>query len=679
MNNIEDIKNFMQEGLPIAAHWNTGGFVFDWHVEKIKAGNRMIPSIKYNVFPSTQPTSLPPKLKPENETFLRENGLPICLRTDNIPQNFTNDKRLPEVEASIPISPLVWSKVETTTPSGTVVSYKDEGICDPFADVSLWSTLGQKWGSTNYVTQIQQRFPNAAYVVIADNNESNYDNPTRYLDTTFDKYNKIACDKYGNRICVWKSQTILPSLSVRTAEYAKTHSVEEYTSQFYTNRNQQYKALYDGFNNALTPWKGRLYSEGYKIGGQSLVGGIYNPGLDRYNMCGGGQMYVSSGAGADFTSSDYFKMYNNIPRYEYVENINPVAHVREVFLSLAGGAAYKSCMAGIHDFITPELYAAHIQWLMWSQKGVKRPLMLRYWIGNAWTPSTPIFSAAQKADLESIGKSEYANLTEEDYYGAVLKSINLVCEHPVLRDFWQNGVPVVTGKHPENEILQFTFSTPIEYPPIGYPDNRWRLLDCSLNTPRENWIRLPKTNAPGGYNPISIKVWGTATELNGAYLCHFWTPCTLTGKMTFTLPVGVYEIDVPKNNSYCIVYKNRVLTLDEYVAVKETEKVVKIKLSWTPASIESSLLVKQSFEIFKTDINGEIVGESTVIELDKEAISVEFDVEPNVRYSTYILSEFDNTEHYSSVLKEFIVVNGTIKSLEFIEPSNIKIEKVENA
>jgi hypothetical protein len=127
-----------------------------------------------------------------------------------------------------------------------------------------------------------------------------------------------------------------------------------------------------------------------------------------------------------------------------------------------------------------------------------------------------------------------------------------------LRRFFVEGKPVATGTHPASEIQYFTTNAPKLFPPVGEPDDGFRLLECDLNTPRRDWIRKPGPNTRGGYNPISIRVWGTATELNGEYLVHLWSPCPLSGTCRVTVPgAGTFEVPVPTPNRYVLLSPKR--------------------------------------------------------------------------------------------------------------------------
>jgi hypothetical protein len=146
------------------------------------------------------------------------------------------------------------------------------------------------------------------------------------------------------------------------------------------------------------------------------------------------------------------------------------------------------------------------------------------------------------------------DLKQEDYIKPLMRAVNRIAENPTLRKFFQDGRAVQTGTHPGNEVRAFTTTPATVFPPAGQPDDGFRLLECDANTPRSQWVREPKANVRGAFNPISIKVWGTATELDGSYLVHLWTPCKVPFFCNVTLPNGWrVPVTMTEPNEYRLV------------------------------------------------------------------------------------------------------------------------------
>lgn len=540
-SNLDDIRNW-RSGLPAVAHWNTGGHPPDWHVAQVRRGTRLIPTLKLELFVSMNRDKrghylgAVPRMSNDSKRFLQENALPISLRTDNIGTIALKVPRLPKVEASIPNSPVVWSR----NPDGSV---EDQGVPDYFADPKLWRKFGEMWGSTGYLREAQTLFPDVPFLLLADNNEI-LQKPEGYLQETLVKSDGIShaiWDQYGLTKKEYREN--LDSLSIRIADFANNHDVNEFFGEFYRRKIDLYKNLFSGFDDTLTAWHGKMLTECYSGLATNGTGGDISY-FDWYSHNkaifdgGGPPAYVSRDNLSNFTSPAWFRFCQIIPALEQAEQRNPKSF-REIFISISAAGATTGNAKEVHEKITPELYSAHLQWLLWSLKGVRRPFLLRYWTGNASKPTDVVCDS----------------YTQQDYFDASAKAVNTICEDETLREFWLDGEPVVTGKHPTTEIRYFTYSVPPAFPKPEDPDNRWRLLEVDLNTPRTDYIVSPKSNSRGGYSPdVSIKVWGTAIKHKDRHLVHLWSPCRLEGTCKVTVPnVGTFEVPVPQPNRYFIV------------------------------------------------------------------------------------------------------------------------------
>lgn len=559
---VADVKNWHRDGLPICANWNTFGFSFDWHVEQVRAGNRLLPTLKLPVLtPDEFKNSAAPTLKPDNAAFLRDNRLPICIRTDNVATVITRLPRLPKTIENLPLSPVVW------TLKGGVLD--DEAIADVFGPVQSWSDAGAQWAQMKIMRELQIQFPFPAYVVLADNNEANRDKPDRYWEPVVDGTGRAIQTNNGGFQMRWKPLDMIERLSIRTRDFASEHTIDEQRHVSHANHNEKYNALFAAFRDTLTPGWRELLTEGYAVGTFTTTGDIdvsdqYDYQFGHYDG-GGSSLYINGDADSqwsarttlsDFTSPAWFKVYHLTPSAERAESINP-KHFREVFLMMSGAATYNGLQRGRHAMMTPDASAGHLQWLLWSIKGDRRPVMLRYWLGNQTGPTTPFFATdAARKIVNDLGFPEIANGTQAMYVNAMMSAVNTILDNPTLRKFWQDGTPVCTGTHPEFEIRWKEGAKPVTYPVDG-PNKSWRLLDVDVNTPRSKWINQPTVNSRGGYTrDMQIKVWGTATELDGDFLVHLWTPCKLDGTVRFTIPgAGTFEVPAPAQNSYWLVKK----------------------------------------------------------------------------------------------------------------------------
>jgi hypothetical protein len=171
-----------KEGLPAAASWNTGGFTFQWHVDQVRSGHRLIPSFKMPSFDELQTNpakvvlykdGLAKTYAPE-WAYLKANNLPLCLRADNLAVSLTSPRyRLPKVLESIPNSPLLWSMKDGVL--------EDEAVVDSFGDPKFWANEGTVSGNGPFVSTIQQLLPAPAWGWMVENHESAIENISKYI------------------------------------------------------------------------------------------------------------------------------------------------------------------------------------------------------------------------------------------------------------------------------------------------------------------------------------------------------------------------------------------------------------------------------------------------------------------------------------------------------------------
>lgn len=589
-SSVADLRDWRTNGLPAVAVWSNVGFSPDWHIEQVRAGRRVIPNFVFKALPEDYPA----KLKQDNIRFLRDSSVPINLRSDNWATMMTNKayRVLPSL-ANLPRSSNVISLKNGV--------YGDENIADMFAPPELWQERGRMWGQCKTAKQLQTLAPNAAFILISNNNEACKDSPWRYGVST-------SITEFGSAIYDWKPN--LETLSVRVAEFAKTHTFSEFVRESYKLTDIQYKALLAGFRESFGPaWKDKVVlSDCYGGGFRNTIGPeFYNPDMGHHDG-GGGILYARYGGNPvywDFTSPKFCEVFLANAAFQNAESLNPNAF-REAFLSIKQDEIFLGANSKKHAPITPTRWEAVAEWLLWSMQGGNRGKLIRPWYDNGYTPTSPFITTdANKALAIQHGEPELLTATYGDYVNAAIRAVDRICEHPVLRRFYQEGKPVCTSKaHPINEIVQKPDYSKVvppiprvfpdtlrTYPRPGDPDDGFRQLEIDINTPREirdknvafrngevpnaagswvnGWVKPPWANSAGQYWPYaSIKVWGTATELNGDYLVHLWSPCKLDGRCQITIPnAGTYTVDVPQPNDYVVIRENKVMTLDDYAAV----------------------------------------------------------------------------------------------------------------
>jgi hypothetical protein len=563
-DHLSDLREWQKSGLIVVSNWNVDQFATDWHIEQVQRGNRLLPTTKLDTLNKNSSWYLGRGIKPANVEFMRANKLPLSLRAMNWATILTTRPRLPLVPESIPNSPVVW----TRDANGVL---HDQAVADVFGPPSIWHESGAEWGRAALVADLQRKFPDAPYVVLTDNNEANVDGYGNYIDAS-----TPHPDYYPDRIARWlpmdmsqetdskrKLLPLLQSKSLRVYDYAMSGKTpQQFEKDFARLTDDQYNALADGFRSSLNEWKDKLLIEGYKAGPITNAvtpepGEQYCPDYGHYDG-GGLGLYIEPSSKdelLDLTSVNWFKVYLSSPGHLRAEEINP-NHFRVIYLKLTPGGTWTGFQRGRHEIVTAERYSAHIQWLLWATKGVGRPVELRYFTKSANGPTTPFCDTdAARQIVTDAGYPEIATATESMPIEAINQAVNTILDNPTLRKFWVEGKPVQTGTHPANE-LRFNVSTKVRtFPQPGDADDGFRLLDCDLNTPRDEWLIPPTPQRHGSWNPdAQIKVWGTATELNGEYLVHLWSPCQLTGTCKITIQnVGTFEMPVPQPNLYRVV------------------------------------------------------------------------------------------------------------------------------
>lgn len=506
VSHLDDLREWHRLGLPAAGHWNVVGYR-DWQLKQVQAGHRFIPSVQllpYSPQSNANPRPTARILSGFGDwKYMRDNGLPITIRTDNIVDVFHDDRW-----RSVPKfadSPVVWRLV----PEGV----KATPLADPFGPVSNWESEGKLWAGSNFMKQLQALHPNPAYVLFVENNEGSYDGPGRY--------------RTAGRNGEWLPAAELGGQGLRMRDYlaspgaAKTPA--EFMPEYYALRAGQWKGLYGAFDAALGDgWRGKLLTEAY-----SALSKVPGPSeADSYDAAGM-QLYIANvKESSHFTSLLMADPLGYRPVWKAQREKNPKSY-RQASIFLGGAAALSGAQAGLHEPITPARWEAYTHYALWAMHEPSVPVMLRYWVRAAAAPTDLMFEARQEA-IDKLGIGELKTVTQADYATASMRAIDAVCEHPVLREAWLRGTPVAI---PDEQKLDL-------------------LLNCSANTPRSEWH-----DRHGHFNfSTMIKVWCLAIRWDDKLLLFTWSPCKLTDPVTVSVPgVGDVKIDPPAPLGYWLI------------------------------------------------------------------------------------------------------------------------------
>jgi hypothetical protein len=517
-SHLVDLRDWQRLGLPAAANWNVVGMQA-WHVAQVKAGHRVIPSVQLPNYapPGTagvnagNPKILDRILAGFDFAYLRDNNVPICIRTNNICDAFNDERYRPPAVSKLVDSPVVWRMLE----DGNVDTTQ---LIDPFGPLSNWQNEGKLWATTPYMQQLQSKYASPPFVLFVENNEGRYDNPKRYT---------AERDRSGK----WLPPEQLAFLSLRMREYVMANSgttLFDFYPVLWAKREAQWKAFYAAFDAALSQgWQGKILTVGY--------GSIQpEPGrsvADCYDA-GSPRLYVGGGARADFTALLHIDALEFVDTWKELRSRNPRAY-REASTFLGPNGALGGAKAGKHELITPTHWDAYAQYLLWSMQEPGVPVLLRRYSNSPTRAAEPFFPRETHAELDALGGGALKRLTIDDYQQPELKAVDRICTDQVLREFWLKGTPV--------EIADAAL----------YP----RLLTCDANTRRSLWSRRNgqiDTSA-------SIKVWSLATRApNGDTLVFAWSPCKLTEKITVSVPDrGDISIEPPQPWGYWVVGEDK--------------------------------------------------------------------------------------------------------------------------
>lgn len=546
MSNIDDIKNW-QNGLPIVSHWNVVGFDTKSQVDMIKSGFRFLPSIG---LPHNPVASNPKTLKAVDDMkecwdYLKVNQLPFCFKYGNICNNQLYIRQTPPLNIdNMPKSPLEW-RYSVSTSGDKILD--ERGVVDYLGPISNWEADANILSSTPYIKKIKE-YTNPSYTIFLENNEGSY--------STWKNFSTASRDtnEYGIINRTYKNKTELEQISLRFANIVDTLDPNplKYLDEFYKIRRSQYKAWFAKFAENYGPIISTAYKAIDFYNNVPFTSLGYAPEAASYDAVSP-SVYSLQNWFNNFAGTQLFNIFGFIPMWKYMEANNPESY-RELSLFISDSGAIFGKENNLHEVITPTLYEAYSQFLLWAMHEPGIPVMLRHYTDYQTKPSSLSF------DLETRTKyPELSSVTYHDYTLASCRAVNTICEHDILRKFWLNGKNVVTGKFPE--IRNSTEKFP--YILDGMQDNRWRLLECNLNTPTADLLVYPSKGVKGGYNPqAQIKVWAMAIQLEDQILVFAWSPCKLDGQMTLFVPnFGTITVDVPQHSCY-------------YLLTKECEKVV---------------------------------------------------------------------------------------------------------
>lgn len=440
---IDDLKAF-HTGLPAAAEWATS-FDRSWTVAQIQAGRRIIPTAPLPYYDVTEANASANSFVtkglanfPEAWAFLRDNGLPLILRHNNLVKTFDSKRYDGQTIAT---SPRIFRVV-----NGQMVDQKTAdplGPADPLGN-EPWRTEGQLLATSPFMQALQNLHPSPAWTMLADNNETdieqwsafsvkgpNFSPPRGYVNFTWPADLAAYSVRLRDRVQQAGYPTpydYLPEwdrLNVEKRHAWRDSFVARLTPAYRDFRMVAYSALYSGFQPP-----------------QPILDQIgKNPELNRYDS-GGPAVYLDKTKYRNLLDPSHAQDLDNAAiGWRWIRERNPRAF-RTVFTSVTKTSALAAAQSKQHEVIDPTLYQAYLEWVLWTAREPGVPVLLYHWIGSGTKPGDLFFANSDIATLGQLGRVELQPLTHGDYVLSCAKACDRICDNAELREFWLHGTRI---------------------------------------------------------------------------------------------------------------------------------------------------------------------------------------------------------------------------------------------
>ncbi len=489
MPNNQNILN----KLPYASNWTAG---FDWQFDMLKKGHKIIPT-DANHFPchNGRKKIWSKELDKDIWSEIAANKIPFTIKSTQWEEQFygrlsgcTKYLNLPEKE----------------NPNLIDLSGEIKPCVSPFGPIERWTELGRDWGSTSYIQDLHDLYPDPPFVIFLSNNEAK-----KILWTEVHKSKRFAAINARKRI----------------SEEAKRLIVEE----SYISR---YTALFEGMREKLPNWADKIIFTGYSSCSRSI--GRYRgwtkakTDLARLSDI----PYIWDGV-----SASYYLQYAQQTDYNgWAENIGAMkwVAVKDWYKKVNPDMYWEISTAAIPSFVTSmldsgqtfpyERYSGFVKWGMWMTK----PTVVRdfQWPFNI------------------------DNNNNSSWFEQVVNACDEVHYNPILAEFWRDGTLVLNTdrEHPYQKnvaILPDDLSTP----------NQWYALTTSLEPSADEFPNNPSTEQSAA---TIFNVWALAQVLgeapNRRWLIYAYAPLKAKYSIDITIPdLGDITVSVNRGGSYFIV------------------------------------------------------------------------------------------------------------------------------
>lgn len=415
--------------LPLAGHWNLGeekgGYTPEYQMKLIEQGHHLLP---WFLMPNVYAHPEDPRWLTYYEAAIKRAArlqLPISLVSTQWEAVLSNQDEYLK---------LPWAQ----NPNTVTVEGQVRREVSPFGAVAPWRAAGKSWGGGMMMRKLQEWYPNPPLVLFISNNEH------ARLEWIKAEEDRRYVEQYGRR---------------RDAAFKRKVVGDGWI--------ERYRALQQGITEGLVQpaWKERAIYLAYDAFGPAHFARW--PGWIEYSL------YIPrrsspwplawDGASPSFYLFNWSAITDFTVYSPQVESMNWVMMLEEAYrlnpdywFELSTWDGHEPELANdkrkfyqrIGQPYTPERYGGMIQFGMW----LLRPRVVR----------------------EFRGYRETVAATEA-WFWPIVRAVDRVHEHPVLREFWQQGtlVPNRARQHPYQTIV------PEEYQKL----DRWFLLGASTDPP----------------------------------------------------------------------------------------------------------------------------------------------------------------------------------------------------
>lgn len=527
---VNNIKSAFSAGGPLISSWNVqAGWNLRKQVEWIKAGHHYYPTIWVPL--TTQGANRENRWNTwyaENREaleFINRHKIPVTLRWHNWLNELTDVE--PADRGPFELSPLVHG----LRADGSLDSVP---ITDPFGPIEPWRVVGEGLGGSYWFARLAEVLYDVPFVYLLENNEGSVAEFGNYTEVLTGAGSK---DAWGYRRRKWIDN--LSSRSVRAAEYAKSHTVEEGEIALNRGYRERYEALTSGlFKTMPAIWRGKAYTGGYgglgELSESGLLGRTFSykrPQEDWghspwapviWHFSAPSARVYDDGSGSPFNWHDWVRgphilHHNTAPLLRYLDKTRGEYwhDDRSWWIS---PQRCRAAAAEHGGYVLPDRAKGFARAVLWSVIANRRATVLRGFASSQTELSDQWFSSKNDPP-------ELAHLTHGDYFASAMSAVDEVWNEPTLLMFWRDGVPVI---NPDPHFCRWEL-------PSDVVDDRSRTLYTDADPPRfvggiDQWRKVDGS--------MELKVFAQAWRMGSSTLVYAWSPRGVRNNVTVQIPGG---------------------------------------------------------------------------------------------------------------------------------------------